>query len=142
MYSNISQNTCLTDDLLIIYIYRYEEEILKVGRKKTNLMFIGDGKGMTVISGGKSIQDNITTFRTATFGNFLFLPIFSPLHFLYLYLPSIHFPVTIIIIIWVFKVKTVGCLAYAFSFNMHVAVMPGPFFCFVFYFGFLYHSPT
>ncbi|KDP27467.1 hypothetical protein JCGZ_20123 [Jatropha curcas] len=53
----------------IIYVTagRYEEKILKVGRKKRNLMFIGDGKGKTIISGGKSIFDNITTFHTATF---------------------------------------------------------------------------
>ncbi|KAK4485352.1 hypothetical protein RD792_007991 [Penstemon davidsonii] len=53
----------------IIYVRagRYEEKILKVGRKKTNLMFIGDGKGKTVISGGKSVQDNMTTFHTASF---------------------------------------------------------------------------
>ncbi|CAH8320399.1 unnamed protein product [Eruca vesicaria subsp. sativa] len=53
----------------IIYVKagRYEEDNLKVGRKKINLMFVGDGKGKTVISGGKSIFDNITTFHTATF---------------------------------------------------------------------------
>lgn len=53
----------------IIYVKagRYEEKNLKVGRKKINLMFIGDGKGKTVISGGKSIFDNITTFHTASF---------------------------------------------------------------------------
>ncbi|XP_058181739.1 probable pectinesterase/pectinesterase inhibitor 34 [Rhododendron vialii] len=53
----------------IIYVKagRYEEDYLKVGRKKTNLMFIGDGKGITIISGGKSVADNITTFRTASF---------------------------------------------------------------------------
>ncbi|KAH6822166.1 Plant invertase/pectin methylesterase inhibitor superfamily [Perilla frutescens var. hirtella] len=53
----------------IIYVRagKYEEDILKVGRKKTNLMFIGDGKGKTVIAGGKSVQDNMTTFHTATF---------------------------------------------------------------------------
>ncbi|CAA7056009.1 unnamed protein product [Microthlaspi erraticum] len=53
----------------IIYVKagRYEENNLKVGRKKINLMFVGDGKGKTVISGGKSIFDNITTFHTATF---------------------------------------------------------------------------
>ena len=55
----------------VIYVKagKYEEEILKVGRKKTNLMFIGDGKGRTVITGGKSIVDDLTTFHTATFGN-------------------------------------------------------------------------
>ncbi|XP_057507986.1 probable pectinesterase/pectinesterase inhibitor 34 [Actinidia eriantha] len=53
----------------IIYVKagRYEEDNLKVGRKKTNLMFIGDGKGKTIISGGKSIFDNMTTFHTASF---------------------------------------------------------------------------
>ncbi|KAH0922185.1 hypothetical protein HID58_022203 [Brassica napus] len=53
----------------IIYVKagRYEEKNLKVGRKKINLMFVGDGKGKTVISGGKSIFDNITTFHTASF---------------------------------------------------------------------------
>ncbi|XP_065879242.1 probable pectinesterase/pectinesterase inhibitor 34 [Euphorbia lathyris] len=54
---------------IIIYVRagRYEENNLKVGRKKHNLMFIGDGKGKTVISGGKSVFDNMTTFHTASF---------------------------------------------------------------------------
>ncbi|KAK4743604.1 hypothetical protein SAY87_009916 [Trapa incisa] len=54
---------------IIIYVRagRYEETNLKVGRKKTNLMFIGDGKSKTIISGCKSIFDNMTTFHTATF---------------------------------------------------------------------------
>lgn len=53
----------------IIYVMagRYEETDLKVGRKKMNLMFIGDGKGKTVISGGRNFFDNITTFHTASF---------------------------------------------------------------------------
>ncbi|KAH6809702.1 pectin methylesterase [Perilla frutescens var. frutescens] len=53
----------------IIYVRagRYEEANLKVGKKKTNIMFIGDGKGKTVITGGKSVQDKLTTFRTASF---------------------------------------------------------------------------
>ncbi|KAF8042860.1 hypothetical protein BT93_A1247 [Corymbia citriodora subsp. variegata] len=53
----------------IIYVRagRYEEDNLKVGRKKTNLMFVGDGKGSTIISGCKSVYDNMTTFHTATF---------------------------------------------------------------------------
>ncbi|XP_042504261.1 probable pectinesterase/pectinesterase inhibitor 61 [Macadamia integrifolia] len=46
---------------------RYDEKNLKVGRKKTNLMFIGDGKGKTVITGGRSVYDNFTTFHTASF---------------------------------------------------------------------------
>ncbi|XWS48547.1 hypothetical protein CRYUN_Cryun13aG0087400 [Craigia yunnanensis] len=54
---------------IIIYVRagRYEENNLKVGRKKINLMFIGDGKGKTVITGGKSVFDNMTTFHTAAF---------------------------------------------------------------------------
>ncbi|KAK8511894.1 hypothetical protein V6N13_073726 [Hibiscus sabdariffa] len=54
---------------IIIYVKagRYEESNLKVGRKKTNLMFIGDGKSKTIITGGKSVFDNITTFHTAAF---------------------------------------------------------------------------
>ncbi|XP_073272580.1 probable pectinesterase/pectinesterase inhibitor 61 [Primulina huaijiensis] len=53
----------------IIYVRagKYEEDKLKVGRKKKNVMLIGDGKGKTVISGGKNIFDNITTFHTASF---------------------------------------------------------------------------
>ncbi|PQQ04232.1 putative pectinesterase/pectinesterase inhibitor 34 [Prunus yedoensis var. nudiflora] len=54
---------------IVIYVRagRYEEDNLKVGRKKTNLMFIGDGKGKTVITGGRSAAQNITTFHTASF---------------------------------------------------------------------------
>lgn len=53
----------------IIYVRagRYEENNLKVGRKKTNLMFIGDGKGKTVIAGSKSVSKKLTTFHTASF---------------------------------------------------------------------------
>ncbi|KAM7499767.1 hypothetical protein LguiA_024181 [Lonicera macranthoides] len=54
---------------IVIYVRagRYEEDNLKVGRKKINLMFIGDGKGKTIISGGKSVGDHLTTFHTASF---------------------------------------------------------------------------
>lgn len=42
---------------------------MKVGRKKRNLMFIGDGKGKTVITGGRNVlADKLTTFHTASFG--------------------------------------------------------------------------
>ncbi|KAF5180549.1 Pectinesterase [Thalictrum thalictroides] len=53
----------------VIYIRagRYEEKLIKVGKKKTNLMFIGDGIGKTIITGGKSVQDGLTTFHTASF---------------------------------------------------------------------------
>ncbi|KAF0932413.1 hypothetical protein E2562_010328 [Oryza meyeriana var. granulata] len=45
---------------------RYDENV-KVGRKKTNLVFVGDGKGVTVVAVGRSVTDNYTTFHTATF---------------------------------------------------------------------------
>ncbi|CAN4087590.1 unnamed protein product [Withania somnifera] len=53
----------------IIYVKagRYDENNLKVGRKKMNVMFIGDGKGKTVITGGKSVSQHLTTFHTASF---------------------------------------------------------------------------
>ncbi|MQL77326.1 hypothetical protein Taro_009732 [Colocasia esculenta] len=53
---------------IIIHIKagRYEENI-KVGRKKKNLMFVGDGMGQTVISGSRSVYDKYTTFHTASF---------------------------------------------------------------------------
>nr|CAD1843473.1 unnamed protein product [Ananas comosus var. bracteatus] len=53
---------------VIIYVKagRYEENV-KVGRKKTNLLFVGDGKGVTVIAGSRSVYDNYTTFQSATF---------------------------------------------------------------------------
>ncbi|KAK7384928.1 hypothetical protein VNO78_30631 [Psophocarpus tetragonolobus] len=53
----------------IIYVRagRYEENNLKVGRKKTNVMFIGDGKGKTVITGKRNVMDGSTTFHTASF---------------------------------------------------------------------------
>ncbi|KAF2291889.1 hypothetical protein GH714_036002 [Hevea brasiliensis] len=49
----------------IIYV-RAGREKLESGEKKWNLMFIGDGKGKTVISGRKSVFDNLTTFHTAS----------------------------------------------------------------------------
>jgi hypothetical protein len=45
------------------------DEVVKVGTKKTNLVFVGDGAGRTVVTGNRSAADNITTFQTATFGN-------------------------------------------------------------------------
>ncbi|GER25180.1 plant invertase/pectin methylesterase inhibitor [Striga asiatica] len=47
----------------------YEEKELKLGRKKTNIMLIGDGKGKTVIAGRKNVQEKMTTFHTASFGS-------------------------------------------------------------------------
>ncbi|OAY80569.1 putative pectinesterase/pectinesterase inhibitor 34 [Ananas comosus] len=53
---------------IVIYVKAgtYYENV-KVGRKKTNLMFVGDGKGETIVAAGRSFADNYTTYRTATF---------------------------------------------------------------------------
>ena len=56
----------------VVKFVRYEESNLKVSRKKTNLMFIGDGKGKTVITGGRNVKEGLTTFHTASFGKFAF----------------------------------------------------------------------
>nr|QIR83174.1 pectin methylesterase 16 [Cunninghamia lanceolata] len=51
----------------IIYIKAgtYKENI-DIAKKITNLMLVGDGKDKTVVTGSKSVQDGVTTFRTAT----------------------------------------------------------------------------
>ncbi|KAJ8621251.1 hypothetical protein MRB53_029780 [Persea americana] len=53
----------------VIYIKRgvYKENV-EIKKKKWNLMMIGDGMGVTVISGNRSFIDGWTTYRSATFG--------------------------------------------------------------------------
>ncbi|XP_008806757.3 probable pectinesterase/pectinesterase inhibitor 34 [Phoenix dactylifera] len=55
---------------IVIYVKagRYDENI-KISRKKTNLMFIGDGKAKTIVAGSRSVAENYTTFHTATFAS-------------------------------------------------------------------------
>ncbi|CAK9145693.1 unnamed protein product [Ilex paraguariensis] len=43
----------------------YVENVV-VGKKKTNISFIGDGMGMTIITGNKSVGKDLVTFETAT----------------------------------------------------------------------------
>ncbi|KAJ0981007.1 hypothetical protein J5N97_009262 [Dioscorea zingiberensis] len=52
----------------VIYIKKglYKENV-EIKKKKWNLMMIGDGMGLTVISGNRNFVDGWTTFRTATF---------------------------------------------------------------------------
>lgn len=45
-------------------------ENVEVERKKTNLMFIGDGIGKTVVKASRNVVDGWTTFRSATVGEF------------------------------------------------------------------------
>lgn len=57
---------------------RYQESSLIVSKRKTNLWFIGDGKGMTIITGSKSVKaNNVTTLKTATFGKYTLNPLFN-----------------------------------------------------------------
>ncbi|CAH9090541.1 unnamed protein product [Cuscuta epithymum] len=44
-------------------VYR---ESVDVGKKKTNIMFIGDGRKKTIITGNKNVKDGSTTFQSAT----------------------------------------------------------------------------
>ena len=43
-------------------------ENVELHKKKTNLMFIGDGMDVTVVTGDRNVKDNFTTFRSATVG--------------------------------------------------------------------------
>ncbi|GLJ32205.1 hypothetical protein SUGI_0648230 [Cryptomeria japonica] len=51
----------------IIYIKAgtYKENI-DISNKISNLMLVADGKDKTVVTGSKSVQDGVTTFKTAT----------------------------------------------------------------------------
>ncbi|KAK9757168.1 hypothetical protein RND81_01G145100 [Saponaria officinalis] len=60
-----------SSDPIIIYVKtgRYQEPNLIVRKGKTNLWFIGDGKGKTIITGNISCRLNkTTTFKTSSFG--------------------------------------------------------------------------
>lgn len=60
-----------SDTRFVIYIkggayYEY----IEVVRKKTMIMFLGDGIGKTLIKGNRSVVDGWTTFRSSTVGEF------------------------------------------------------------------------
>ncbi|KAL4574373.1 hypothetical protein LXL04_021202 [Taraxacum kok-saghyz] len=44
----------------------YKENV-EIKKTMSNLMFIGDGMGSTIVTGNKNVQDGSTTFRSATF---------------------------------------------------------------------------
>lgn len=54
----------------VIYIKKglYLENV-EIKKKKWNIVMLGDGIDVTVISGNRSFIDGWTTFRSATFGN-------------------------------------------------------------------------
>ena len=65
----------MCDYRFVIYIKAgaYFENV-EVIRKKTNLMFLGDGIGKTVVKASRNVVDGWTTFQSATVGmSFFFL---------------------------------------------------------------------
>ncbi|XP_077218162.1 pectinesterase-like [Tasmannia lanceolata] len=70
-YTTISEAVAsapnVTNTRFVIYIKQgaYFENV-EVDKKKTNLMFIGDGIGKTVVKASRNVVDGWTTFRSAT----------------------------------------------------------------------------
>ncbi|KAF8111077.1 hypothetical protein N665_0076s0079 [Sinapis alba] len=51
----------------VIYVKKgVYKETIDIGKKKKNLMLVGDGKDVTVITGSLNVVDGSTTFRSAT----------------------------------------------------------------------------
>lgn len=56
----------------VIYVKKgVYREYIEIGKKKWNIVLIGDGMDQTVISGNRSYVDGWTTYKSATFGNCL-----------------------------------------------------------------------
>jgi hypothetical protein len=57
-------------DRIIIYVKEgvYEENV-EITSDKTNIVLLGDGSDVTLITGNRSVVDGWTTFRSATLGN-------------------------------------------------------------------------
>lgn len=67
----------------VIYVKKgvYEENV-EVGKKKKNVMIVGDGKKTTVITGSLNVADGSTTFKSATLGKIsYFIFIWIMFHF-------------------------------------------------------------
>ncbi|KAL9856096.1 putative hydrolase [Arabidopsis thaliana] len=53
----------------VIYIKEgLYKEVIRIGKKKTNLTLVGDGRDLTVLSGDLNFIDGIKTFYSATLG--------------------------------------------------------------------------
>lgn len=52
----------------------YKENV-EVPKKKTNIMFLGDGRTNTIITGSRNVVDGSTTFHSATVGKYFFTSI-------------------------------------------------------------------
>lgn len=51
-------------------VYR---ENVEVPKKKTNIMFMGDGRRNTIITGSRNVVDGSTTFNSATVGKLILI---------------------------------------------------------------------
>lgn len=61
---------CICRFVIYIKAGAYFENV-EVVSKKTNLMFLGDGIGKTVVKASRNVVDGWTTFRSATVGEFV-----------------------------------------------------------------------
>lgn len=63
----------LSSKRFVIYVKKgVYKEYVEIGKKKWNVMMIGDGFDVTVISGNRNYIDGWTTYRSATFGKIVF----------------------------------------------------------------------
>ena len=51
-------------------------ETVRVSKRKTNMMLVGEGKGKTVVVSNRNVKDGSTTFSSVTFGTFPNLSVF------------------------------------------------------------------
>lgn len=67
----ISQVPDYNSRRFVIYVKKgVYQEYVEIGKKKTNIMMIGDGMDQTVITGNHNFIDGWTTYRSATFGTY------------------------------------------------------------------------
>lgn len=66
----------------VIYVKKgVYKETIDIGKKKKNIMLVGDGRDTTIITGSLNVVDGSTTFRSATVGNItLYILIVSTSH--------------------------------------------------------------
>lgn len=76
----------------VIYVKlgTYEEHI-EVPSKKTNLMIVGDGMDLTIVTGSLSVDGGSTTYRSATFGKYLtiYIHFFFIINHIYTYISTL-----------------------------------------------------
>lgn len=64
-------------------VYRENVEIPK---KKTNIMFMGDGRSNTIITGNRNVVDGSTTFNSATVGKLTSPSLIRPIFYLFTFI--------------------------------------------------------